>query len=107
MAYEVRSKGGKYYVVDTATNAVRGHGYEHEGDADDRADELNFRIEVRDKLSRVPVTRMTAEEKAAAYDKMMEDKAREGDKNIPPKQEEPKDEKKTGKRSLYWGDVTE
>lgn len=107
MAYEVRQKNNQYYVVDTVTNAVRGKGYADESDADDRADDLNFRAETRDVLSRIPRTEMTAEEKAAAYDKLLADKAKEGDGNLPPKQEPTDKTKQTPskKRISYWGDV--
>lgn len=110
MGFEVRTKSGKYYVVDAATNQVRGRAYDDEGDAEDRMDELNFRVEVREKLSRVPVTEMTAEEKAAAYDKMISDKAKETDTNLPPKNDPPttppKEDNKTSKRRIsYWGDA--
>jgi hypothetical protein len=112
MSFEVRSKSGKYYVVNTTDNSVRGRGYDDEGDAEDKCDDLNFRLEVRDKLSRVPVTEMTSEEKAAAYDKMLADKAREQDANLPPKNDDKtppptNTPKPKSKRFAYWGDVTD
>jgi lipase chaperone LimK len=111
MPFEVRSKNNRFYVVDTKTNAVIGRGFDDESDAEDKADEKNFREETRERLGRMPVTEMTAEEKAAAYDKLMADKAKEADSNIPPKQDDkdnkpPPDNKLgKGKRFTYWGDV--
>lgn len=108
MPFEVRTKNGKHYVVDTVTNAVRGRGYDDESDAEDKADDLNFRAETRERLGRMPVTEMTAEEKAAAYDKLMADKAKESDTNLPPKQVDDKDktpDKPAKRRISYWGDV--
>lgn len=103
MAYEIKSKDGKYYVVDSETNKVRGT-YDSEDDAEDRKDELDFRNHVRSRLERIPVAEMTAEEKAAAYDKMMADKAASADKNLPPKIDPtanpPKDTKV--KKLSYW-----
>lgn len=103
MAFEIRNRGGKYYVVDTDNNdKIRGT-YDNEDAAEDRQDELNFRAHVRDRLARIPVAQMTAEEKAAEYDRMMAEK--QNDPKVPPKQDPPKDEGKTKKRSGYWGDI--
>lgn len=100
MAFEIRQKDNKHYVVDTETNKVRGT-YDDLDDAEDRKDELDFRADVRSRISRMPVQEMTAEEKAAAYDKMMADKAAQSDPNLPPKQEPVKEPSKPKKLS-YW-----
>lgn len=109
MAYEVRERGGKYHVVDTDTQKIRGS-YEDEDSAEDRKDELDFRATVRDRMSRMPVTQMTAEEKAAEYDRLMAEKAKaaatQTDPKLPPKKEETIDPPKK-KRSGYWGDQLE
>lgn len=106
MSFEVKHKGDKYYVVDE-NGKIRGS-YANEEDADDRKDDLDFRVEVRERLSRMPVTQMTAEEKAAAYDKLMADheakKVAPPDSQIPPKKDPPEEPPKV-KRSAYWGDV--
>lgn len=104
MAYEIKSRDGKYYVVDTDdNNKIRGT-YDDEDRAEDRKDELEFRAHVRSRLERIPVQEMTAEEKAAAYDKMMADKAANADKNIPPKIEPPvnTDKSTKTKKLSYW-----
>ena len=102
MPYEIKEKNGKYHVVDTTNQRIRGS-YENEDSAEDRKDELDFREGVRSRLDRMPVQEMTAEEKAAAYDKLMAEQ-KQPDPNIPPKKEEKEPEKKT-KKSLYWGDL--
>lgn len=109
MAYEIKKDGDKYYVVDTNNNnKIRGGPYDDEDKAEDRQDELDFRATVRDRIGRMPVTQMTAEEKAAEYDKMMKDKengAPPTDKNIPPKKDDaPTPPPTPPKRSGYWGD---
>jgi hypothetical protein len=103
MGYEIKTRGDKYYVVDTDTKKIRGT-YDNEDDAEDRKDELDFRATVRDRMSRMPVAEMTAEEKAAAYDKMMAEKNKDNDSNLPPKKDEKTNpETKTKKRgSLFW-----
>src|SRR5580692_9523662 len=106
MSYEVKQRGDKFVVVDMATKRIRGT-YDSEDDAEDRKDDLEFKNEVREKLARVPVTEMTAEEKAAAYDKMIADKGLgETDTKRPPKLDEDKDKDKSKvRRSAYWGDL--
>lgn len=106
MPYVIKEKDGKFHVVDTDTKKIRGS-YEDEDKAEDRKDELDFRATVRDRISRMPVAEMTAEEKAAAYDKMIAEKnaAPTDDKHIPPKKEDPPAPEKTPKRSAYWGDA--
>ena|ERR1700704_3876551 len=101
MPYEIKTRGDKYFVVDTDTKKIRGT-YESEDDAEDRKDELDFRATVRDRMSRMPVAEMTAEEKAAAYDKMMAEK--NDDKNLPPKKDDktPPEAKKNKRGSLFW-----
>lgn len=103
MPYEIRKKGDSFYVVDTANQKIRGGPYDNEDKAEDRQDELDFRETVRNRMSRMPVTEMTPEEKAAAYDKMMAEK--EKDPKIPPKKEEPPTEPPKTRRSAYWGDL--
>lgn len=106
MPYEIKTKNDKFYVVDTDTQKIRGT-YDNEDDAEDRKDALDFRAEVRGRLSRMPVTEMTAEEKAAAYDKMMAEKnTPPTDPNLPPKQED-KDKTKKVRHSAYWGQEIE
>jgi hypothetical protein len=102
MGYEVKERSGKFYVVDTETNKIRGT-YDSEDSADDRKEELEFRVHVRQRLERMPVSQMTSEEKAAEYDKLMA--AKQTDPNVPPKKD-PKDEPppKT-KKSAYWGEL--
>src|SRR6266702_3019233 len=100
MAYEIRERDGKFHVVDTETNKIRGS-YDDEEKAEDRKDDLDFRVHVTQRLDRMPVTQMTAEEKAAEYDRIMAEKNK--DPNLPPKNEPPKDQPKP-KRSAYWGD---
>jgi hypothetical protein len=106
MAYEIKTRGDKYYVVDTTdNNKIRGGPYDDEDKAEDRRDELDFRQTVRDRLSRMPVAQMSAEEKAAEYDRMMAEKKDppETDPKIPPKKDETTEPPKT-KKSAYWGD---
>jgi DNA-directed RNA polymerase delta subunit len=103
MPYEIKQKGDKFYVVDTADNKIRGT-YDNEDSAEDRKDELDFRAHVRSRIDRLPVTEMTAEEKAAAYDKMMAEKDKPTDSHIPPKKDEQEEkDKKPKRRSPYWG----
>lgn len=103
MPYEIKSKNDKFYVVDTDTNKIRG-AYDNEDAAEDRKDELDFRAHVRSRIDRLPVTEMTADEKAAAYDKMMADKGKADDK-LPPKIDDTDKPPVTKKKSLYWGEV--
>lgn len=103
MGYEIKEKNNKFYVVDNDTNKIRGT-YENEDDAEDRLDELKFRADVRGRLERIPVAEMTAEEKAAAYDKMMAEKNQPPpDPNLPPKKPEDDGKPKKVRRSAYWG----
>lgn len=107
MGYEIKEKNNKFYVVDTETKKIRGT-YDDEDSAEDRKDELDFRAHVRSKIDRLPVTEMTAEEKAAAYDKMMADKDNKPtDGNLPPKTPPADDKTDKPKRSAYWGDRLE
>lgn len=106
MSYEIRERGGKFYVVDTSNNdKIRGT-YDNEDAAEDRKDELDFRATVRDRIRRMPVTEMTAEEKAKEYDRLMAEKNSQPptDPNRPPKKEPPTEQTKP-KRSAYWGDA--
>jgi hypothetical protein len=105
MPYEIKRKNDQYYVVDTANQKIRGGPYDSEDKAEDRQDELDFRETVRNRMSRMPVTEMTAEEKAAAYDKMMAEK--EKDPKIPPKKEGDPPTDPPKKKSLYWGELDE
>lgn len=107
MPYEIKRKNDKFYVVDTADQRIRGGPYESEDRAEDRQDELDFRETVRNRMSRMPVTEMTADEKAAAYDKMMAEKTSEPDPRIPPKKEEPSTPDPPKRKSLYWGEMDE
>lgn len=114
MPYEIKERRGKFYVVDTATNRIRGE-YEDEDSAEDRLDELQFREEMRSGVSRIPGKELTEAEKAAEYDKIKA--AEQEDKNLPPKKNDDADKdgdktdktdkkEKTGTRkSLYWGDL--
>jgi hypothetical protein len=106
MAYEVKQRGTKFVVVDTETKRIRGT-YDDEDSAEDRKDDLDFKNEVRGKLSRMPVSEMTPEEKAAAYDKMMAEKNDPPDPKIPPKKEDDPTEPTEPKvrRSAYWGEL--
>jgi hypothetical protein len=110
MGYEVKQRGDKFVVVDTDTKRIRGT-YDSEDDAEDRKDDLDFKVEVRDRLSRVPVTEMTADEKAAEYDRLMAAKANAPDPHVPPAREGDdnggkKDPPKTTvRRSAYWGEL--
>lgn len=107
MPYEIKEKNNKFFVVDTETQKIRGT-YDNEDDAEDRKDALDFRAEVRGRLSRMPVTQMTAEEKAAEYDRLMAEKEKEKvDPNLPPKQDPKTNPPKTPRRSLYWGQEIE
>lgn len=109
MGYEIKERGGKFYVIDTDNNGkIRGT-YDSEDAAEDRKDDLDFRATVRDRMSRMPVIQMTAEEKAAEYDKMMAEKANTPppDPNVPPKKEPPATPPPATKRSAYWGDREE
>jgi hypothetical protein len=108
MRYEIKEKNGKFYVIDTEdNNKIRGT-YEDEDRAEDRKDELDFRAHVRSRIDRLPVTQMTAEEKAAEYDKMMADKNNQQtpptDDNLPPKKDKVDDKPPKTGRSRYWGD---
>lgn len=104
MPYEIRERAGKFFVVDSATQKIRGT-YEDEDKAEDRKDDLDFREHVRGRLERIPVAQLTAEEKAAEYDKMMAEKDKTpSDPNLPPKKDKEEDPPKTSKRSAYWGD---
>jgi hypothetical protein len=105
MPYEVKERNGQYFVVDTTTKRIRGT-YDDEDKAEDRKDDLDFRETVRGRLERIPVAEMTAEEKAAAYDKMMAEKDKTPDPNVPPKKDDKVDPPKT-KKHLYWGDQLE
>lgn len=106
MAYEIKQRGEKWYVLDTENNnKIRGT-YDNEDAAEDRKDDLDFRAHVRSRIDRLPVTQMTAEEKAAEYDKMMAEKNQPpADPNLPPKKDETTDPPKTTKKSAYWGDL--
>lgn len=107
MAWEVREKRGKFYVVNSETEKVRGAPFDDEDDADDKADELNFREEVRSGVGRIPGKELSAEEKAAAYDKLMAEKNQPPpDPNLPPKKEgDGKDDKTPPvKKKGYWSD---
>lgn len=109
MAYEIKERGGKFYVIDTDNNGkIRGT-YDSEDAAEDRKDDLDFRATVRDRMSRMPVTQMTAEEKAAEYDRMMAEKEKTPptDPNVPPKKETTNPPPPATKRSAYWGDREE
>lgn len=100
MPYEIKERNGKFFVIDTATKRIRGE-YDDEDKAEDRKDDLDFRESVRSRLDRMPVKEMTAEEKAAEYDRMMaEKKDAPIDPAIPPKKEDPP--KEPVKRSRYW-----
>jgi hypothetical protein len=102
MAYEVKERSGKFYVVDTETQKIRGT-YDNEDAADDRKEDLEFRVHVKERLNRMPVSQMTAEEKAAEYDKLMA--AKQTDPNLPPKKDPAdKTDPPKPKRSAYWGD---
>lgn len=104
MPYEIKERGNKFYVVDTETKKIRGT-YDDEDSAEDRKDELDFRADVRNRINRMPVTEMTAEEKAKEYDRLMAEKNKPPtDPAIPPKKEP--DPPKT-RRSAYWGDLDE
>jgi hypothetical protein len=106
MAYEIKQRGEKWYVLDTENNnKIRGT-YDNEDAAEDRKDELDFRAHVRSRIDRLPVTQMTAEEKAAEYDKMMAEKNQQTppDPNVPPKKEGVTEPPKV-KKSAYWGDL--
>lgn len=108
MPYEIKSRDNKYFVVDTDNNnKIRGGPYDNEDGAEDRKDELDFRAHVRSRIDRLPVSEMTAEEKAAAYDKMIAEKnAAPDDKNLPPKKEDKVTDPPTPpKRRGYWGDA--
>jgi hypothetical protein len=106
MPFEIKEKGNTYYVIDTATQKIKGS-YDDEDSADDRKDDLEFKEHVRERLSRMPVTQMTAEEKAAEYDNLMAaknaQKPPETDSKIPPKIDPPAHPPEV-KRSRYWGD---
>jgi hypothetical protein len=107
MGFEVKQRGDKYVVVDTDTKRIRGT-YDNEDDAEDRKDDLEFKIEVRERLGRMPVTEMTPEEKAAAYDKMIAERnATPPDPHVPPKKDdETSDDKKPkARKSAYWGEL--
>jgi hypothetical protein len=85
MPYEIKQRDSKYYVVNAEDQKIRGT-YDNEDAAEDRMDELTFREHVRSKLDRIPVAEMTAEEKAAAYDKMITEKnTAPPDPHVPPK----------------------
>lgn len=107
MPYEIKERSGKFYVVDTATQKIRGGPYDDEDKAEDRQDELDFRETVRNRMSRMPVTEMTPEEKAAEYDKMMAERDKQTDPKIPPKKEPEPPKTEPVKRSRYWGDQLE
>lgn len=109
MAYEIKETKGKFYVVDTETQRIRGGPYNDEDDADDRKDELDFRAEVRAGIGRIPGKELSPEEKAAEYDRLMAEK-KNSDPNVPPKKDgdgEPpdKDKDKKPRRSAYWGEA--
>jgi hypothetical protein len=106
MPYEIKERNNKFYVIDTDNNGkIRGT-YDSEDAAEDRKDELDFRAHVRSRIDRLPVSEMTAEEKAAAYDKMMAEKNKAPeDKNLPPKKEDPPAPPVQKKRSGYWGEM--
>lgn len=105
MAYEIKERDNKFFVIDTDNNnKIRGT-YDNEDAAEDRKDELDFRAHVRSRIDRLPVSQMTAEEKAAEYDKMMAEKNKTpDDKNLPPKKDPPTEPTTPPKRSGYWGD---
>ena|ERR1022692_525290 len=109
MPYEIKQKDGKYFVVDTATQKIKGS-YDNEDSADDRKDDLEFKEHVRDRLSRMPVSQMSATEKAEEYDRLMAEKSNtpppKADPNVPPKIDTKIDPPKV-KHSAYWGDVEE
>lgn len=107
MGYEIKRRGDKYVVVDSETKRIRGT-YDDEDAAEDRKDDLEFKVEVRDRLNRMPVSEMTAEEKAAAYDKLQAERANQppNDPHIPPKNEPPADpQKDKTRKSAYWGEL--
>lgn len=104
MGYEIKQRDGKFYVVDTETKKIRGE-YDNEDRAEDRKDDLDFRAHVRSRIDRLPVKEMTAEEKAAEYDRMMAEKNQTPpDPNLPPKKDDPPTPPPTTKKSAYWGD---
>jgi hypothetical protein len=108
MPYEIKQKGAKFFVVDTATQKIKGS-YDDEDSADDKMDDLDFKEHVRDRLSRMPVSQMSASEKAEEYDRLMAEKSKTQappDPNVPPKID-PKIDPPKVRRSAYWGDVEE
>lgn len=107
MPYEIRQKGERWYVVDTANNDKIKGSYDNEDAAEDRKDDLEFREYTRSRLDRIPVAEMTTEEKAAAWDKAQNEKNNEppDDKNLPPKKEKEEKVEPPKKRSAYWGDM--
>jgi hypothetical protein len=111
MPYEIRQRGDSYYVIDTGNNDKIKGSYDSEDKAEDRKDELDFRAHVRSRIDRLPVSEMTADEKAAAYDKMMADKntAPPPDPNLPPKKDNSDATGKPNKarKSAYWGELPE
>lgn len=77
MPYTTRKKSDKEWELLNPDGTVK-RTYTTEEAAEDRADDLNEREEhrtwrsgVEDRLRRMPVKEMTAEEKAAEYDRMM------------------------------------
>jgi hypothetical protein len=108
MPYQIKQKGAKFFVVDTTTQKIKGS-YDDEDSADDRKDDLEFKEHVRDRLSRMPVSQMSADEKAQEYDRLMAEKTNApppNDPNVPPKIDTKIDPPKV-KHSAYWEDVEE
>ena len=122
MAFEIQTRDEKYYVINSTTKKIRGGPYESESAAENRKDDLEDSEAIRsrfdgieERLKRMPVVEMTAEEKAAEYDRMIAEKNRqaphESSKDTaPPRKDEPTKDNtdvKSRRRSLYWGDAND
>jgi hypothetical protein len=124
MALDIRQAGeSNYEVFDTETSEVLG-----KRASEDAAERLQDRLETQlwrkghddrltkmeDRLSRTPTKEMTADEKAAEYDKMIASKNAEppkvdpknGDPKPPPAKVPDPTPPVTTKRSAYWGEQT-
>lgn len=115
--YQARPKDDRFEVVDEATGTVLTTRASLEA-AEDYIDRKELRDEFKTLGDRIPNKELTAEEKAAAYDKMIAEQAKgkeqpkpptadngnpdNGGAPPPPKPKEQELPKETGKKRGFW-----
>jgi len=118
MPYKIEKVGEdddiKFNIIDVESGNVVATRKSEEA-AENKLDTLEIRDHLKEMGNRLPKPEMSAEDKAAAYDKLMKEKE-DAEKNTPtpptnqppaptPKTSDPEPPKKTGPKSRYWGDA--